>query len=217
MKNNSTIMILVISLISVALIVGAVFFLSKNLSTTTVSNQVVSAKILYKENPHRLGDSNAKVQIVEFSDFECPACAVVEPEVKRFLETNKDSVSLIYRHYPLNVHLHSQQAARAAEAAHLQGKFWEMHDKLFDTQADWTKLDKVEETFYGYAKDLGLDVEKFKNDMNSEQVAEIIKRDMRDAEAAGLTATPTFYINGRKVTGFRSDAFNQVLREELAK
>lgn len=155
------------------------------------------------ENDHKLG--SGEVILVEYSDFECPACALYEPSLKQLLSDLPDKVTLVYRHFPLrNIHPNAQLAAQASEAAQLQGKFWEMHDILFATQKDWEKDANAGEKFASYALQLGLDVEKFNADINSDIVKEKVNSDFEGGVRAGINSTPTFFLNGKKMTNPRN-------------
>lgn len=142
------------------------------------------------------GSKEAKIQLVEFSDFQCPACGLAEPEIKKVLENYGDNIALTYRHFPLPQHKQAFDASRAAEAAGKQGKFWEMHDKLFINQS---KLSS--ELYSQLALELALNPEQFKVDFESQAVKDRVEKDRADAQALGVNSTPTFYINGEKVEG----------------
>lgn len=145
------------------------------------------------------GSSDAKVTIVEFSDLQCPACRAAQPLVDEILVAASSSARLVYRQFPLRtVHKNAIAAARAAEAAGIQGKFWEMHDKLFDTQTDWEGDADPSGRFEGYVKDLGLDVELWKKDLQNPEVDARIAKDEQDGNTLGINATPTFYVNYTK-------------------
>jgi protein-disulfide isomerase len=139
--------------------------------------------------------------LVEFGDFQCPACGVAYPVARKIKEEYAGRINFVFRHYPLQGHLNAFNAAMAAESAANQGKFWEMHDKLYEKQKEWSDSDKWLDIFIKYAKDLGLDIEKFKTDMNDTRLGERIRADQTDGNAAGLTATPTFYLNGEMLVG----------------
>lgn len=184
-----------IILATVAIVVVAVFFLTKD--QKGLSNEgLVDRKIVESEKMWTSGANDPKVVIVEFSDFQCPACKAVEPIIKRVMEKYKDTVRFGYRHFPLSIHPNAFDAALAAEAAGKQNKFWEMHDLLFEKQSDLSK-DKLQ----SYAKGLDLNMEQFDKDFNSDELRQKILNDQADANKAGLEATPTFFINGVKFTG----------------
>jgi protein-disulfide isomerase len=137
------------------------------------------------------GAPTASITIVEWADFECPACQAAVPVLNQFVKDN-DDVRLVFKNFPLDIHENAEYAARAAMAADLQGKFWEMHKGLFSSQMPLT-----ESTILQIAEDLEFDMEKFKKDQRSEAVADAVARDRKQGEKVKLRATPTLYINGR--------------------
>jgi protein-disulfide isomerase len=137
------------------------------------------------------GAPNAPITIVEWADFECPACQAASPTLDEFVKKNPD-VRLVFKNFPLDLHENAEMAARASVAADKQGKFWEMHKELFSAQ-----VPLIETTLFDFAKKLGLDLEQFKKDLRSEAVADAVARDRKQGEEAKLRATPTIYINGR--------------------
>ena len=163
-----------------------------------------------------LGNPNAPVTIIEFSDFQCPFCerfvTQTLPELKKaYIDTGK--AKLIYRDFPLSFHQYAENAARAAEAAGEQGKYYEMHDKIFQNQSalDDASLKK-------YAQDLGLDMEKFNADFTSAKIAAEVKKDFSDGQGYGVTGTPTFFINGTELVGAQPfSAFQKIIDAELGK
>lgn len=138
------------------------------------------------------GSDHAPVTIVEFADFECPFCAVVYPRLEKLNEEFKDKVRVVYKFYPLPSHTHGEAAARAAAAAQKQGKFWPMHHKLFDNQKALEPSD-IER----YAKEVGLDLPKFRADLGSQPITDRIARDKKLGEDLQIRGTPSIYINGR--------------------
>lgn len=162
------------------------------------------------------GDKTAKVVVIEYSDFECPACAAYSKYIDDITKEFGKHIVFAYRHYPLSIHENSKPAAYAAEAAGLQGKFWEMHDKLFTYQNTWNKQKNPEETFNKFAKDLGLDVEKFKTDYQSNAVHENVETDLASAEKNKLTYTPTIFINGKQINNPPTyEGFRTLIREAV--
>ena len=150
------------------------------------------------------GDGQASVILVEYSDFQCPACAAYHPLVKQLLEELGDRIQFAYRHFPLPQHQQAKLAAYAAEAAGKQGKFWEMHDLIFDGQKDWEGNRGAQEIFQTYAVSLGLNLEKFKEDLNSEELIDKVSNDYRSGLSSGVNSTPTFFLNGRQLQNPRS-------------
>lgn len=153
------------------------------------------------EPPHTQGNSNAPVTLEEFGDFECPPCGMLHPILKQLeAEFGPTKIRLIFREFPLvPTHAHALAAARAAEAAGLQGKFWEMHDLIYEHQKDWHESFDVRPTFEEYAKQIGLNVEQFRRDISSEVVERRIFLDGKRAHALGVTGTPTVFMNGREI------------------
>lgn len=136
------------------------------------------------------------IEIVEFSDFQCPACAGIQEPLKEILNKYEGKVTLVYRHFPLTtIHQNAMVAAYAASAASLQGKFWEMHDILFERQNEWEDTTN-DEYFKKYALEIGIDPEKMVSDMSNSQVREIVQRDSLDATRYRLAGTPSFFVNG---------------------
>ncbi len=144
----------------------------------------------------RLGPANAPVQLTVYEDFQCPFCARLAPNLKVFLKRYPKKVSLVYKHLPLDIHDHAKIAAEASMAAAAQGKFWEMHDILFQNQQALARP-QLEQ----YAQRLGLDMERFQADLDRNAYQALINRDAADARRAGVTGTPTLFINGRKYKG----------------
>ena len=159
------------------------------------------------------GGKNAKVTIVEWSDFQCPFCKRVTPTLDQIHETYGDQVRIVFRHLPLSIHSKAPAAHAAAEAAHKQGKFWEMHDKIFENQRELS-ADK----FAVYAQELGLDVDQYKKDVVSAEVKKRLDGDSSAAAKLGVTGTPAFFVNGRYLSGAQPfTSFKKLIDEELDK
>jgi hypothetical protein len=154
-----------------------------------------SGKVDFKIGASKvLGSPMAPVTIVEFSDFQCPHCAAANPELHQLVTEQKGRVKLVFKHYPLPSHTRAEPAARAAEAAGRQGKFWEMADLLFTRQRALEDADLEK-----YAEQIGLDMTRFRADFASEEVAKAVAADRAEGEAAKVEGTPTLYVNGRKL------------------
>ena len=164
------------------------------------------------------GATSSAVVLIEYSDFQCPACQAYFPALKQLAEEFGDQITFVYRHFPLRqIHFNAEAAARAAEAAGRQGKFWEMHDKLFENQTAWANDSDAFSLFSAYAESLGLDPAKFEADFNSQEVADKVENDYRSGIQAGVNSTPTFFINGSRISNPRSiDQFRSILERELA-
>jgi len=160
-----------------------------------------------------IGPETATVTMVEFSDFQCPFCARVGPTLKQIKDEYGDDVRIVFKHLPLSMHAKAPAAHAAAEAASRQGKFWEMHDKIFASQREMSP-----EKYREYATELGLDVGQFDRDVASADVKNRIDADTKEAARLGATGTPAFYINGLFVSGAKPfEAFKEIIDKELAK
>lgn len=151
-----------------------------------------------------LGDPNAPITVVEFSDFQCSFCKRffenTLPGFKtKYIDTGK--VKLVYRDFPLNFHKQAQKAAETTECAGEQDKYWQMHDLIFQEQDSWVGNDKATDVFKGFAKQIGLNMSSFNNCLDNGQMAKEVEKDYRDGIAAGVSGTPTFFVNGEKLVG----------------
>ena len=160
-----------------------------------------------------LGSKDAKVEIVEFSDFQCPFCSRVWPTLQQVRDEYPDDVRVVFKHLPLRIHPKAPAAHAAAEAAHRQGKFWEMHDAIFASPRDLSP-----ERYEQYATEIGLDLDQFKTDVTSASVKARVKADQSEAAKLGVSGTPSFFINGRYLSGAQPfEEFKKRIDEELAK
>lgn len=159
--------------------------------------------------PVRGATMGAPVTLVEFSDFECPFCGQAHPLIKRVLRRFEGRVQLVYKHYPLPAHEHAMPAAFAAVAAMRQGKFWEMHDMLFEHQ-DALEVSDLEV----YARELGLDLARFRQDMRAEETSALVMQNRAQGQEAGVRGTPSIYVNGRKFEE-PLESLEEYIREEL--
>lgn len=195
-----------------AVIVAAVAVLIAFVSTNQMNPAAIMEKAV-REDSHTFG--SGAVQVVEFGDYQCPACAQAHPDVEKLKEEFKDDITFVFRNFPLPGHPNAQPAAEAAEAAATQGKFWEMHSKLFETQTQWSSLADPTSVFAQYAEELGLDKEKFVEDVRNNANKERISNDQTDGYAVGVSGTPTFYINGKQQSRFDYDSLKSAIEAEL--
>lgn len=152
------------------------------------------------------GQSNV-VEIVEFADFQCPACAAYHPTVKQVLSDNPDTVRYVFKHFPLTfAHPNAEIAAYAAEAAGAQGKFFEMTDLLFTRQQEWSGESNPRALFVEYAQELELDGERFGQDLDNEELHAVVSANADEGIEIGVNSTPTFFLNGRKLTNQPNNA-----------
>ncbi len=198
MKNLPLLIITILG--TLALIIGvAVIFSRSNTSTQTVDRAVVETNSKLVTGPE-----NARVTIVEFSDFQCPACAAVSPLVKQVAAQYPNDVRVIYRHFPLTeIHPYAMLAAQASEVAAEQGKFWEMHDVLFERQNEWANLPNaqaVQDKFGEYFDQLTIDKQLLIEKIQTDPVKQAVAQDMSLGAQLRVDATPTLYVNGQKLT-----------------
>lgn len=147
-----------------------------------------------------LGKRDAKIVVVEYGDYQCPACGTYRHKFDKLVKNHPDQVALVFRQYILPGHTDARAASATALAAAKQGKFWEMHEKIYAGLENWSgKSDQRAAVFEGYARELGLDLERYRNDLHSHDITKKINFDMALGKAHGLTATPTVIINGENV------------------
>lgn len=201
---------------TIVLLIGGVFLLSRGSSGPAGIEGTSVSQIDYTKG-QKIGSDSAKVKLVEFSDFQCPACQAAEPAIKQVLSKYPNDLQFIYRHFPLPQHAFGRQAAAYAEAAGEQGKFWEMHDKLFDTQSEWSSLDSKGATafFLELVKQIGLDENKINQALIDDVLKARIDGDVAEGSRLGVNSTPTFFINGRKVNLQSFNDLNTVVSDAL--
>ena len=200
-------------------LIAAVYGLLQIANSPQISNNS-SGKLpqITKEDP-TIGTESAKVTLVEYADFQCPACAAYHPMVKQLLTDYNGKIYFVYRYFPLTaIHQNAMISSLAAYAAGQQNKFWEMHDMLFQTQNSWASSPKTREIFIDYAKKLNLDIDKFKTDLESDKGKNFINDTYNKGLAIGVSSTPTFFINGTKIPNPRTyDDFKKLIQDEINK
>jgi protein-disulfide isomerase len=149
------------------------------------------------ESIHIRGQPDAPITLEEFGDFECPPCGKLSEPINKLEQDYHSRLRIIFHHFPFATHLHAREAALAAEAAGLQGRFWEMHDVLYREQATWSKATDARPSFDAYAGMLGLKIDRFKKDMESDEVKKRVNADQEQGANLGVKATPTIFINNR--------------------
>ncbi|HMS25313.1 MAG TPA: thioredoxin domain-containing protein [Acidimicrobiia bacterium] len=165
------------------------------------------------------GKSDSPVTLTEFVDFQCEACYAYYPIVKELKEKYKDRVRFQIRNFPISSsHQFATQAAHSAEAAGRQGRFFEMHDKIFEGQKIWERSADPTSYFESYAQDIGLDMDQFRADVDSADVAQVVNKDLQDVQDLGGTGTPTFVLNGVRIDSPPQtiDDFSKILDDALA-
>ena len=187
--------------VAVVVVIGAIFGVVKLAAKSKINNEayIATTVLAISDADHFKGNKDSKVNLVEYSDFQCPACGSYYPLLKKVNEDYKAKIKFAYRHFPLPQHQNAKLAATVAEAAGNQGKFWEMHDMIFENQNDWAEAKDASAYFIKYAMALKLDLEKFKNDLSSEAIKNKIENDSKGGAEAGVNQTPTFFLNGKKL------------------
>lgn len=196
-------------LIALAVLAGAVF-----MSKSKTANDPDA-----RPSSNYYGKLDSEVTLTEYVDFQCEACYAYYPIVKQVKELYKDKVRFQVANFPItNSHQFAMQAARSAEAAARQNKFWEMHNKLFETQKIWEREKNVTATFEGYAEELGLDMDKYRADVVSSDVFSVINKDLADINKLGGNGTPSFVLNGKLIEspGKTVEGFKKLLDNALA-
>jgi len=209
-----------IVVILLVVVIAAIASQGAQPGTTFVSTTVPAID----SSDHVKGDTSSKVSVIEYGDFECPACGEWEPIIEQIESDYGNRVEFVFRNFPLyQIHPFAMIGAQAAEAANLQGKYWEMHDLLYKNQAEWTAntsltpANVITQFFDGYAQTLGLNVTQFNTDINSSAVQARVQRDLSSGNAAQVDHTPTFFVNLQQIqnpTGLTQ--FEQILDQALA-
>lgn len=189
--------------VGVIILLTAVFGIAKvyKSPSSNTNNSKTEQVDITLDDEWSKGPKDTKVTLVEYADFQCPACKSYQPVVDQIQRKYKDQVRVVFRHFPLvQIHDNALIAAKAAEAAGSQGKFWAMHDKLFENQKEWKNNPNAKQIFKQYAQDIGLDSKQFMQDLDSDKIEERVRTDMRTAGKFNLSGTPSFIINGNKIT-----------------
>jgi protein-disulfide isomerase len=189
-ETRNLILIFIGSILVVVAIIVAVELVGGNAAADSVDSP----------DSFRMGSDSAQVKIVEFSDYQCPACKSIEPHVKSLMNIYGNRIQLVYRNFPLPQHKNAMAAALAAEAAGAQGKFWRMHDRLFDTQESWASLADPTEYFLLLGGEALVNVDVFRDAILKQTYLAKVRADMADGARLGVQGTPTFFVNGVKVS-----------------
>jgi len=197
---------IIFAAVTVFVLAGLVFLSRNNqVDVSSVDDAKIIAASTANGNiaDHVYGPTSGKTMLIEYGDFQCPACGSAYPNLKELTTEFKDKLTFVFRNLPLtSIHPNARAGAAAAEAAGLQGKYWEMHDKLYENQNDWSNsaTDQRTSIFEGYARAVGVkDIAKFKADMSNKNVNDKINFDMALAKKIGASATPTLLLNGKKI------------------
>ena len=170
---------------------------AKRLPVLTITKNQVASGMDEAKSIHILGNPDAPVTLEEFGDFQCPPCGTLSGPINQLEQDYRPRLRIIFRHFPLTMHRHAREAALASEAAGRQGRFWQMHDVLYREQAVWSEAADVRPLFDTYAGMLGLKIDRFKKDMESDEVNRRVTADQLRGTALGVTITPTLFVNNR--------------------
>lgn len=197
-----------IGVFTLALLFGAMLLLSKPVKAPSNISKV-DRSLLIKSDSNKISTDSAKVNIVEFGDYQCPACKAADPITKQILKDYPGKINFVFRNFPLPQHVNALVSAEAAEAAGAQGKYWQMYDKLYENQIEWAESVTPLDIFTNYAKELELNIDQFKNDISTNKFQQKINTDKNDGISLGVNSTPTFFINGQKMNGFGYQEFKK--------
>ncbi|MEK9147319.1 MAG: DsbA family protein [Patescibacteria group bacterium] len=212
----------IIWILAILAIIGAVFGLMKLASVVPNSGQSAdnfSIAPVITDNDRVKGNKKAKISLIEYSDFQCPACGSYFPILEQVNEEFSENILFVYRHFPLRqIHRNADLAARASEASGEQGKFWEMHNMIFINQNVWSEDRKAKDIFVKYAENLELDADKFKTDIDSQKVKDKVNSDYQGGFKAGVNSTPSFFLNGERIQNpLNVQEFRDIINAELEK
>lgn len=215
---------ILIAIAAVVLIGGVLLAIYAN-PRPQEAGKPVDEKSLVRDTSHMTGKVGAKVTVVEFGDYQCPGCGAAYPIMKEVLKQygSNENFNFVFRNFPLeSIHPNARVGAEAAEAAAAQGKFWEMHDMLYEKQSDWTTSDDPVSKFVTYASAIGADPDKLKQSVSQHLSTDVIDSDLKDGNSVQVQGTPTFFINGTLFAPNPNsiptlDDFKKKIDEELAK
>jgi len=193
----------ILGVMALVIIAVAAIFAFKKTPTPLTPGVPLDSKNLVRDSSHMTGLKTAKVTLVEFGDYECPACKAAEPVIEQILavyQTNPN-FNFVFRNFPLTeIHPYAEISAEASEAAAAQGKYWEMNKVLYQKQEEWVGA-QAQQHLEQYASDLGLDLTKFKQALSDKTFSEIVQTDRSDGDTLKVNGTPTFFLNGKVIVG----------------
>lgn len=198
-----------------AVALGVWYQLAPKRSTPAIS---ANDLLIVRNIDHKKGAENATMTLIEYLDFECEACGAYYPLVKHLGAEFKDDLQIVTRYFPVPGHKNAMPAALAVEAASRQGRFWEMHDLLFEKQKEWGERKAADpKIFIEYARELGLDMEAFQRDVVSDDVRLRVEMDRNDGMNLGVESTPTFFLNGEQMPNPRSsEEFHALIQQAFS-
>lgn len=225
--ENKTFLVVIGIIIAV---IAGVLVLS-NTAESPSSNNSANEALQVKETDHQKGaqvpagivsgaeneETEASVVLVEYGDFQCPACASVFPLVEQVVSDYEDEVSFVFRHYPLTqIHPNAMVAHRAAEAAAQQDMFFEMYEQLYTNQQQWSEAEEPFELVQNYAETIGLDMVQFEQDYNDPATLSRVNEDLQNGGQVGVSGTPTFFLNGEKIEIRSYEGIKQTIEDAIS-
>lgn len=207
--------VIIAAVLVIAIGAGALMFRSARPQVSTPTPSPTSTPV----NPQMAAAPKGVVTIEEFGDYQCPPCGIIYPDIKKLKNEFGDRVRLIFYQFPLTqIHKNAMTAAHAAMAARLQGKFWEMHDLLYENQKLWAELPDLHPMAIGFAQQLGLDVQRFARDLDGAQVDAAVSADLKRGESLGVTGTPTLFIDGQQIENEKTtlDSLRKMINQKLS-
>lgn len=213
---------IVIFLIAVILVISGFALAIMKYKSSPASNTLLNQSALPVESvlpsDWVKGDKDAKIVLIEYGDFQCPPCGYYSPIVNKVAYDFSDKIVFVYRHFPLkSIHQNAELAALASEAAGKQGKFWEMHDLIYENQKEWSEKPNAETFFLKYAQSLNLDINQFKKDIASKELKEKVIADFNSGTKSGVNGTPTFFLNGKKTPYPKDyDEFKKLVQDAIS-
>ncbi|MBI2057452.1 MAG: DsbA family protein [Candidatus Yanofskybacteria bacterium] len=194
------------------LLIGAVWGMVKLSDKPTDTEQVAIIDSVSTDDWVK-GNKDSKVVLIEYGDFQCPACGAYYPLVEKLADEHSNEFQFVYRHFPLQQHANAKPAAYASEAAGKQGKFWEMYNLIYSRQNDWSEKKNADDIFLEYAGSMGLNLDQFKKDKDSQDTKDKVKKNYDSGIANKVNATPTFFLNGKKIQPQSYEEFANLIKQ----
>ena len=210
---------IIVLVVCVIILFGGAWIYQKTVPTPVTTPSILTShqEALVRDDSIKVVAPHQKLVVVEFADYECPACAYIAPKVKEFMNTYKDNVTFVFRNFPLNtIHPNAMISAEMARIAGEQGKYWEMHDQLFTNQAEWGELSDPSDVFVSYAKKIGMDASNTKAELAKAPYADKINADEKDGVLVGVDSTPTFFVGNTIIRTADPVALKKAIDDALA-
>ena len=204
--------IIIVTIACVALLFGGAWLYQKNAPKDVLTEH---QEALVREDSMKRVATSSKLTVVEFGDYQCPACGYIEPSIEELRKTYKDRVTFVFRDFPLSMHKNAFKAAVMTYIANEQGKYWEMHDKIYASQSEWENAADPSDLFIGYAQALGLKTEGMKEKLASDIYKDRINKDIADGDLLGVNSTPTFFVGNTIIRTADYKTIKKAIDEQL--